>query len=195
MIVRSLTALLAMSLISQVAFADDVDRARAQFKNGTKLYDLGRYKEAAQAYEEAYQAKDEPALLYNIAQAYRLGADFPSAVRFYKSFLRRVPNTPNRQEVEGRIDELQKTIAQQSTAKEGPPTAVMTMPQAVAPVTSPATTPAIAATMPPPRKRSRAWIWALAAGGAVAIGLGVGLGVGLNHDTDPKPSLGGVTVR
>jgi hypothetical protein len=80
-----------------------------------------------------------------------LAGDNAGAIRSYRSFLRRVPDSPNRAEVDGRIAELQKTIDQEARAKEAPkatpapePTPQLTpSPQPTAPVlvASPSATP------------------------------------------------------
>ena len=44
-------------------------QAKTLYKNGSRLYDEGRYKEAIQAFQEAYKLSGRHALLYNIAAA------------------------------------------------------------------------------------------------------------------------------
>jgi hypothetical protein len=89
---------------------DDLPSARRHFRNGTKLFDLGRFEEAAHEYEAAFQAHDDPFLLFNCAQAYRHAKNYPMALQFFHTYLRRLPKAPNRPEVEERIVELQKII-------------------------------------------------------------------------------------
>jgi tetratricopeptide (TPR) repeat protein len=90
--VKALVVLLGLFVIHGAAAADETaNAARDHFKKGTKAYDLGRYLEAAHEYEAAYELKDDPALLFNIAQAYRLGGDSVDAIRAYKSFVERRP--------------------------------------------------------------------------------------------------------
>jgi hypothetical protein len=64
---------------------------------------------------------DDPALLYNIAQARRLAGNTKEALRSYKTFLRLVPNATNRAEVESRVVELQAAIDQQAKAQTAKP--------------------------------------------------------------------------
>src|SRR6184192_3593733 len=85
--------------VTGVASADDRLSAKEHFQKGTKYFDLGRFDEAIKEYEAAYEVKDEPVLLYNIAQAHRLAGHTRDAVYFYKSYLRRVPKASNRDEV------------------------------------------------------------------------------------------------
>ena len=182
-------AVIGILMCATVAEArDDVAAAKEHFRNGTKAFDLGHYAEAVKEYEAAYTAKDEPSLLFNIGQAYRLGGDNPNAVRSYKSYLRRVPNAPNRAAVETRIEELQKTIEQQQRAKEGPPEGTM-----VPPVVheAPPPTVTLSQTAPPPPAPEkppiykRGWFWGVMAG-VVVVGVGVGLGVGLGTARAPS---------
>lgn len=69
---------------------------------GSKAFDLGQYEEAI-ATRAAYKIKDDPALLYNLGQAHRLAGHHSEALHFYKTFLSRSPDAPNRDEVEKRI--------------------------------------------------------------------------------------------
>jgi hypothetical protein len=116
-----LTLLVLTCLTSLPARADDAAAAREHYRAGTKLYDLRRYKEAAKEYEAAYEAKDDPALLFNIAQAYRLAGAYDDAIASYRSYLRRVPRATNRPEVDKRIREMQDLLAAQKRQQEAPP--------------------------------------------------------------------------
>jgi tetratricopeptide (TPR) repeat protein len=211
---RTLIGLMAVLLLAAGAHAgeeDDLASARTHYRRGMKAYDLGRYLDAAHEYEQAYDAKEDPALLFNIAQAYRLGGDNASAVRAYRSFLRRVPRAPNRAEVEARIDELQKILDQQVRAKEGPPDGTLspgkeprgeTTPSVEA---KPAVAPPPAAAPSPPERTpiyKRWWLWAAVGGAVAVVAIGVGLGVGLSQNgfgktlPDVGPgTTGALTVR
>jgi tetratricopeptide (TPR) repeat protein len=113
---RSLHAALMGSLLAALAspaLADQRSDAREHFMQGTKYFDLGRFDEAIKEYEAAFEIKDEPAILYNIAQAHRLANHAREAVHFYKAYLRRAPTAKNRDEVETKIEELEKLLEQQ----------------------------------------------------------------------------------
>lgn len=137
---------------ASVAHAEsDPAKAREHFKSGTKAYDLGRYLDAAREYETAYEIHDEPALLYNIAQAYRLGGENVKAMRAYKAFLRRSPKASNRAEVEQRIVELQRVVGEQNRVRDAAPTGTITpeaRPESPRPVEEPAPAPAAPAPKP-----------------------------------------------
>src|SRR5262245_2800841 len=101
----------ALLLIGQLAWADG-PTARQHFEQGSRLYDLQRFHEAAHEYEAAYELHPDPALLFNIGQAYRLGNEPDRALLAFRSYLRRVPDAPNRTEVEARIAQLQELVSQ-----------------------------------------------------------------------------------
>lgn len=109
--------------------------AKAHYEKATRLYDVGKYGESIQEYEAAYLLVEDPALLYNIGQAYRLWDKPEEALRSYKNFLRKRPEASNRADVERRISELERTIDDRRHATSPPP--VVTAPPPV-PAASPA---------------------------------------------------------
>jgi tetratricopeptide (TPR) repeat protein len=117
--VRLVAAVLLLLGAARGARADEATVAREHFRQGTKLYDLGQYLGAAKEYEAAFRAVDDPSLLFNIGQAYRLGGDAASAVRAYRAFLRRLPDSLERPEVEARIAALNQQIEQQKRESSG----------------------------------------------------------------------------
>ena len=60
--------------------ADETSAAREHAQKGKAFMDLGKYSEAAAEYEAAYAAKPDPALLLNLAQAYRLAGNADKAL-------------------------------------------------------------------------------------------------------------------
>ncbi len=94
------------------ARAEDKTAARDHWERGTKFYDLGKYDDAIREFEAAYEAKGDPAFLYNLAQSHRLAGHVGDSLRFYKTYLRYVPKAPNRADIEERIKELEKIVAE-----------------------------------------------------------------------------------
>jgi tetratricopeptide (TPR) repeat protein len=97
--------------------------AKEHYERAKKLYDLNRFDEAVKEFEAAYELNDQPVLLYNIAQSYRLAGKLPESVRFYKSYLRNFQSkngkdAPNKVEVEGKIVDIEKQITDQQRADE-----------------------------------------------------------------------------
>ena len=100
---------LALSLASgSVAASPGGDKvlAKQHFESGASHFDLSEYDEALVEFKEAYRLKADATFLYNIAQCHRKLGHLEEALTFYKTYLRRSPDAPNREEVERRIQEL-----------------------------------------------------------------------------------------
>ena len=115
---------IALAFGAGLAHADKKTDAEAKrlYLEGTKAYSLGDFPKAIESYKRAFDVKPDPVLLYNIAQAYRLSSDFGQSLFFYKSFLRNMPDAANREEVEGRISEMESAMAKQKATASAPPT-------------------------------------------------------------------------
>jgi hypothetical protein len=179
-----------------VALGGDSDSAREHFVKGTRAYDLGLYDEAIAEYMTAYKIKDDPAFLFNIGQAHRLAGHPAEALRFYKTYLSKIPTATNRAEVETKMSELTKHIEQQkqSAPQPAPAPPPGSRTAAAQPVeASPASAPSNAAsalnsasaeiTQTSPGEAPRAGRGkrvagiASAAGGLALVGAGIALGV------------------
>jgi tetratricopeptide (TPR) repeat protein len=190
---------LLLLLFTTIAHADDVSAARLHYKRGTTYFDLGRYHDAAKEYEAAFEAKDDPVLLFNIAQAYRQAHEYPDAMRFYKAYLRRLPNAPNAPLVSERIHEMQDLVNQQRAAEQKPPVGPL-QPEGklheapTTPEATPAPKEAVTTTTEAAPARTslykKWWLWTAVAG-VVVVGAAVGIGVGVSASQDNfNPSLG-----
>jgi hypothetical protein len=162
-----LAALLTGMVVPARAAADaSTEEARKHFLKGQQLFDVGRWDEAAEEFEQAYAARNDPTFIYNMAQAYRRKGDAKRALELYKNFLIKDPKTPKRAEVEERIAALQRQVEEADRASKSvaptpayvPPPSAEPAPMpapAPAPVPAPAPTPAVApvpapATFPAP---------------------------------------------
>src|SRR5262245_34649976 len=114
--------------------AEDPQRAKELFQEGTTFFDLGQFDKAIEAWQEGYKAKPDPGFLFNIAQAYRLAGDAQKAIFFYRGYLRNSPKAPNRAEVEQKIAALQKQAGDPDKGKTPP--APPPRPEASAPSSS-----------------------------------------------------------
>jgi tetratricopeptide (TPR) repeat protein len=81
--------------------------AKQHFEAGVSHFDLAEWEQALVEFKEAYRLKSDASLLYNIAQCHRKLGHVDDALTFYKTYLRRAPEAPNREEVERRIQELE----------------------------------------------------------------------------------------
>jgi hypothetical protein len=101
-----------------------VERARERFQEGVRAYEERRYRDAVDLLLEADRAMHSPAFAYNIGLAYEAMEDETSALRWFRSYLREVPNTEDRPAVEKRIAALeaalQKRGVQQATVLSTP---------------------------------------------------------------------------
>jgi tetratricopeptide (TPR) repeat protein len=191
-----LVAVVFLVFSAGVARGADLDSARDHYAKGTRAYDLGLYDEAIAEYMTAYKIKDDPALLFNIGQAHRLAGHPTEALRFYKTYLSKIPAATNRAEVEAKMLELTRQLEQQKqSAPQAHPAPAAESPAAIAPSTeaSPASAPpsaapivtptpaAVAEAAPGETPRSgralRLGGIASAAGGLALVGTGIVFGV------------------
>jgi tetratricopeptide (TPR) repeat protein len=93
------------------AGGDPTAAARAHARQGLAFYDLHRFQEAYQEYEQAYLIEQDPALLYNMGQCQRKLGNSEEALHFYRTYLRRVPKGPSAVEAEKRVRELEDATA------------------------------------------------------------------------------------
>src|SRR4051812_32370711 len=101
--------ILTVALLSAPALGDDdLSDARAHFDKGSKAYELGLFEEAIAEYTEAYKRKDDPAFLYNLGQAHRGAGHAAEALRFFRMYLIKAPESPQRADVLAKIEVLRR---------------------------------------------------------------------------------------
>jgi tetratricopeptide (TPR) repeat protein len=107
-----------------VILAQSTEELERRFEEAERFYKVQKFQEALSIYEELYLKTGSPELLYNIAQCYRLLGDYDKALLSYNSFLRDVPETELRAQVEGLIAEVKLKAAEPkpttSAATTGP---------------------------------------------------------------------------
>jgi len=191
-----------IALFTGYSRADEND-AKSVYEKGKIAFALGRFAEAADLFEKAFEKKPDPAMLYNAAQARRLAGDKKKALVLYQNYLRLFGEQQNHEEVEGRIAELKTAIDAEQKANTNPPTGLAgdksdVPPAAVPPPTEPAPPAATVVAQPAPEKPrpKRAWIWGVVAGGVVVVGGAIALGIvfGSTHK-DPAVTLGNVAAN
>ena len=102
--------------------ADLKAQAAALYKEGAGLFKLGKFKEAGERFQAAYNLDPSPILLYNLARAAEELGEAGTAVGHYKAYLARYPQAEDRAEVERRIrvlDAVAKTSAPGRLALSG----------------------------------------------------------------------------
>jgi tetratricopeptide (TPR) repeat protein len=150
----ALTVLAALAASPRVAEAQtdaQKQEAKEHSDRARRFYDLGKYAEAIEEYQKGYLLTDDPNMLYNIGQCYRLTDRPEEAVRFYRNYLRRAPaSAPNRGDVDTKIVALEKIIEDRKRAAAttaAPATITPTAPVAAEPAPA---APAVAPPPPPP---------------------------------------------
>ncbi len=220
-------AVVSMPLIAVCTPAKAADKAveiaRSLYEDGLKQYNLGHFDVALQDFESAYQAKPDPAFLFNIGQCRRMLGQPQQAILAYRAYLRELPDAPNRGDVHALVTEMEKELVRR--AQETPPTGTIPPtkpsvaptpePQPVSPplqTAPPSTVPApvspapntsliTAATRPAaepgarPPLYKRWWLWT-GVSAVVVVAIGVGLGVGLSSAPGvPNAPPGLQTIR
>jgi len=186
-VMRAAKVLCLVLVASSVALADSKGRAKERYQQAIKHYNLTEYKEALDGFKDAYREVSEPSLLFNIAQCYRQLDDKAQALRFYRNFLREIPDAPNRLEVKGLVQKLEAAVAEEARARSSPPQGTLEQPTAPPPPTPAPPPPAqvVVVPRPPPivHEQPRGGRGKLAAGlavgavGVAALATGIAFGV------------------
>ena len=110
---------LAVAVPPRTAHADDpaTRAARRHYERGEKLFALGKFDEALEEYQTAFDAKPLPGFLYNIGQCYRNLGDFDQAIFSFKKYLKLEPEAANKDAVEKLIEDLEEKKAQGESEK------------------------------------------------------------------------------
>jgi tetratricopeptide (TPR) repeat protein len=142
-LMTALTAAATMAF-SQAGNAAEPRRstAEAHYQKGMKSYTLGRFEDAIEEFEKAYELRQEPIFLYNIAQSHRQNNNPQRAIFFYRRYLEADPNAKNRAETEKRISDMESDLNQKAES------AAATVPTAPPSAPPPATPPAAAPLSP-----------------------------------------------
>jgi len=178
--IRLLVSLLIIVLATGTALAEDkaTKLARRHYNKGEKLFALGRFEEALDAYEAAFEAKPLPGFLFNIGQCHRNLGDLDAAIFSFKKYLKLSPEADNREAVEQLIDDLE---AEKARVEEERRSKILVEPDPREPRDRPGR---------PFYKKW--WFW----GGVAAVaGAGAGTYLLLQDDGLPDTDLGNVVFR
>jgi tetratricopeptide (TPR) repeat protein len=159
--------------------AEDPAQAKAKklYREGEKLFALGKFAPALVKYEAAFEAKPLPAFLFNIGQCHRNMGNYDQAIFSFRKYLKLQPEAVNREAVLDYIDELERE--KQKTSAED----LALIPPEDDPVVD----------KPPPGKPiyKKWWFWGgVAVVGAGVIGTAVVLGGG--GGGPPETDLGNI---
>lgn len=114
-----LVVCVAVAVPSRPARADDpaTRASRRHYERGEKLFALGKFDDALEEYQTAFDAKPLPGFLYNIGQCYRNLGDYEQAIFSFKKYLKLAPDAENKEAVERLIEELEEKKAQGDSQK------------------------------------------------------------------------------
>ncbi len=191
-------------LLLASATAVAADDAKAHYQKATAHFAVGEYHDAAIEYEEAFKLKQDPAILFNAAQSFRLAGDNQQALLLYNNIIKLYPSTSYARDSRERIEKLAQSGTSPPTAVPPPVTPIPPPAPAVAPPPPPAiepaaATPSASATVvstPPPNDSgahpiyTRWWFWTaigVVAAGAVitAVALSSGGSAGAWNNLPP----------
>lgn len=158
-------------LVAPSSFAQSTsdDLARRHFDSGVAYLEESDYDSALKAFQKAYELSKRPQILLNIATVHERRSDLPAAVTALKAYLEADPQGEHVETVKLRIQNLEKRLAEQESAKTPPP------PPEPAPAPAVAPAPALVTPEPPPEpprsssSRLPAFI-VLGVGGVMATG-------------------------
>jgi tetratricopeptide (TPR) repeat protein len=120
--------------------------AKAHYQKATAHFAVGEYREAGVEYEEAFKLKQDPAILFNAAQSFRLAGDNQKALLLYNNIIKLYPGTQFAKDSKEHVEKLaQSAPTAPPPAAEPPPAA----PPPVAPI-APVTPAPTAGAAPPP---------------------------------------------
>jgi tetratricopeptide (TPR) repeat protein len=163
---------LAVTAPSRVARADDpaTRAARRHYERGEKLFALGKFDDALEEYQTAFDAKPLPGFLYNIGQCYRNLGDYDQAIFSFKKYLKLQPDAENKDAVEQLISDLEDKKARGDGEKF------------------------VRKRPPPPEEHkplySKWWFWTGV--GVVAVAGGVGIYSATRPNGPPSTDLGNI---
>ena len=91
-----------------------VAKARAQllFEKGVTAYREGRFYDAVDIFLETNRLYPDPKLSYNVGKSFEGMGNQPGALRYYREYLRRLPDAPDAREVEGHVHQLEQGLSQ-----------------------------------------------------------------------------------
>ncbi|MCA9719008.1 MAG: hypothetical protein H6713_11050 [Myxococcales bacterium] len=155
------------------------EQARQLFINGQRLYAEGSYEAAIIAFKKGYELSQEPAFLYNIANAYERLGEFGQARDYYDQY--RVYAD------EGQQDALSRKIAvldKRQSEKLAEEQADKERAAAAAREEERRRQEQLQADQKPKEKVFGPAAWALTATAAIGFGIGIGFGVRANNKRD-----------
>lgn len=91
-----------------------VAKARAQllFEKGVTAYREGRFYDAVDIFIETNRLYPDPKLSYNVGKSFEGMGNQADALRYYREYLRRLPDAPDARDVDGHVHQLEQALSQ-----------------------------------------------------------------------------------
>ncbi|HEY5921695.1 MAG TPA: hypothetical protein VIV11_08490 [Kofleriaceae bacterium] len=121
--------------------------AKKVAEEGTKLYNVQQYDQAAELYQQAYLLDPKPGYLYARAQSQRLGGMCEQALLTYDAYLRTNPAPAERSKTEANVERCKTDIKDREAAVQSTQVAP---PPEVPETPAPAPPPPVVEQPPPP---------------------------------------------
>ncbi len=169
--------------------------AKAHYQKATAHFAVGEYHDAAIEYEEAFKLKQDPAILFNAAQSFRLAGENQKALLLYNNIVKLYPGSQYAKDSKERIQKLAESGTSPPAAMppaEPPPVApppvvpIAPAPAVAAPglAAAPSGGPAVVISSPPASTEghpvyTRWWFWTgvgVVIVGAVVAGIALSSG-------------------
>src|SRR5215831_8273083 len=187
MMMRALVVMFAFGVLAGNAFAQAEQtpkaKAEAEAATGQKLFDDGKFHDAAGHFVHANELDPQAPFIYNAATAYRLAGDCANAAKYYRTFVDATKGVQvqNLDKVKRYIDDMDacaKTAVKPEPSQPPSPTTgtVVAQPGSETQVPAPESQDA--------GKGKRTAGIALAAAGVVALAAGVGFAHAAQHNKD-----------
>jgi tetratricopeptide (TPR) repeat protein len=158
--------------------------AREHFDRGNSYFESGQYDQAIKEFEQSYQIKAVPLLLFDIGNVARVSGKNEMAIDYFRRYLRAAP-PGTKERIEARRFVAEMTRPGYKAPARAVPAPAETPPAAPAATPVPAAAVAASPTSAPAADKQplyrKWWLWTAVGGAVVAVGLGVGLGVGLSQ--------------
>ena len=105
----ALTLILSLFLTPSAWAQDDIALAKAYYKQGERLLEEGRYKEAIEAYQKGYDLSQKAAFLYNMAVVYIEMEEYSPAYRLLIEYRAQSP-TSEWANIDAMLDDIRPKV-------------------------------------------------------------------------------------
>lgn len=88
------------------------ERARLLFEKGANAYRDGHFYDAVDIFLETNRLYPNPKLSFNVGKAFEGLGNQAGALRYYREYLRRMPDAPDKKEVSSHVEQLELSLSQ-----------------------------------------------------------------------------------